>query len=265
MASASRAPTATDARTRGAGRHERGAAVPAVADAGRRSRVARCGPRGAPDDGGHRVTGSFSTARRRALAARGFASTSVVDGRSGSPGQEADDRVARARGGRPVGHVAGLLGARPVGEALLHHAVLERVVREHEHRGPRARGGAPTRRARSARFGSSRLTSMRIAWKVRRAGWPPRRRAARGDAALHRLDQIAGRRERAAATISRGDAARVALLAVARDERRRGRPRSTRSRRSPRSASARCPCACRAAPRRPSTRTPAPDGRAAGC
>ena len=32
----------------------------------------------------------------------------------------------------------------------------------------------------AARFGSSRLTSMRIAWNVRRAGWPPRRRAGAG-------------------------------------------------------------------------------------
>ena len=32
----------------------------------------------------------------------------------------------------------------------------------------------------SGRISSSRLTSMRMAWKVRLAGWPPRRRAGAG-------------------------------------------------------------------------------------
>ena len=67
---------------------------------------------------------------------------------------------------------------RPAGEPLLHHAVLERVVREHEHA---AAGTDDVHRSSrpSARFGSSRLTSMRIAWNVRRAGMAARAGASR--------------------------------------------------------------------------------------
>ena len=87
-----------------------------------------------------------------------------------------------------------------------------------------------------------------------------------GDAALHRLDELTGAScSGRAATISAAIAARVALLAVAGDERGEVGLRVLVRRPSPRSASARCPCACRAARRRPSTRSPAPDGRAAGC
>ena len=67
---------------------------------------------------------------RGARSARGFASTSSADGRTGRRVPQPGERVATAAG--TAGHVTGLLGARPVGEVLLDQAILERVVGEHD-------------------------------------------------------------------------------------------------------------------------------------
>src|SRR3954465_15556253 len=76
-----------------------------------------------------------------------------------------------------------------------------------------------------SRLGSSRLTSMRMAWNVRRAGGPPRRLGGAGrrvapapaggggDAALHGFDELTGAAERTGGDDLGRDPAGVALLA----------------------------------------------------
>ena len=70
-------------------------------------------------------------------------------------------------------------------EAVLHDAVLTRVVGEH---GDTAAGRERRRwpaSMRRGRISSSRFTSMRMAWNVRLAGWPPRATGRRGDGVPH--------------------------------------------------------------------------------
>ena len=110
-----------------------------------------------------------STTRRRALSDRGLAAISSCDGRSArrvtatraggggwSGGSGSPDGTSRRRG--------------PVDEAVLHHAVLDRVVGEDGQAARRAPGRRTRRRGRRSRWSNSALTSMRMAWKVRRAG-----------------------------------------------------------------------------------------------
>ena len=66
----------------------------------------------------------------------------------------------------------------------------------------------------SARIDSSSLTSMRTAWKVRLAGWPPVRRAAAGMAPRDHVGQLGRGRERAGGDDGPGDPGGEALVAV---------------------------------------------------
>ena len=97
-----------------------------------------------------RSMGTRSTARRRALSARGFVAISSAVGRRRPAGQGPDERRTARRFDRELRrHRGGLVVVTgPARERLLHDPVLERVVREHEHAPLRTRAGAPTRRAR---------------------------------------------------------------------------------------------------------------------
>src|SRR5215207_1327135 len=139
--------------------------------AGARARAARgCGDRG------HEP--SRSTARRRALLARGLASTSASDGLSA---RRVSRRVSGLRDGR--GRPVGTYPGSSVRDQSTKRSFTMRSSSEwYASTTTRPSGlrrwtdsSSPT-----SKLGSSRLTSMRIAWNVRRAGWPPRRRAAAG-------------------------------------------------------------------------------------
>ena len=94
--------------------------------------------------------------------------------------------TSRSAGSWPAGtngRSGGDVAAGGGGERLLDQPVLERVVGLDDH----AAADGDARRSRPAAPGgaraSSSLTSIRSAWKVRLAGWPPVRRAGAGIAA----------------------------------------------------------------------------------
>ena len=208
---------------------------------------------------------SRSTARRRALSARGFAATSSADGRSGLP--VSTRTSARRRGGgtgQLGGQRRGRRRRRPSGRTSLSPCGPRASGTRARARGPAGRSTCTDSSSPSARFGSSRFTSMRIAWNVRRAGCGPRRRVAAGIASRTIVGELARRAHRAGRDDRAGDAAGEALFAVLRDDGRELRLRRNRSRRRSRSATASRPSACRAA-RRTGTRSLARAGRAAGC
>src|SRR4051794_13711527 len=124
---------------------------------------------------------SRSTARSRALSARGFSAISSSDGRNG---RRVTSRTSALRG-VATGSFAGSSSLRP------DHCSNVRFTRRSSsewYASTSTRPPGPTRWTESsrpsARFGNSRLTSMRIAWNVRRAGCGPRRRAGAGIARL---------------------------------------------------------------------------------
>ena len=123
---------------------------------------------------------SFSTTRRRAERARGLRSACSADGVRGA-------RTRRTVATAPHTHGtpgrARAIARRRRREALLDEAVLTRVIRQHGDATGR-HGGVDRPVERRGSCASSLLTSMRIAWKVRLAGWPPRRRVAAGIAAV---------------------------------------------------------------------------------
>ena len=235
-------PTATAVRPTATGASPRRPADPARVRAGavgrlRARRARRRRGRGAPWDaraapgrcgfGGGRVgraAAGVGRARRGAAislrpafelqrrAQVGRARSAGCRSISSGPGATARRVSSSASGSWPQTQT-GKLGradaaAGPVGEEPLDPA------------GPRASGrrsrrGARRRASSSQASGSaassessSPLTAIRIAWKVRLAGWPRPKRAAGGIAGLDRLDQLGGRLERAAARRSRGRSSR---------------------------------------------------------
>ena len=107
---------------------------------------------------------------------------------------------------------AGLLG-----EEALDAAVLERVEGERGDAAADLRGRSHASGSASSSWVSSPLTAIRIAWKVRLAGWPPAKRAGAGIAAV--IASLSSKvvvelRAAAAADDLARDPVREALLAV---------------------------------------------------
>ena len=78
-------------------------------------------------------SGRRSTARRRTLSARRLAATSSARGRSGRRVSKRTRGLRCGSGIASFGERGRGAGVGPLRERLLHHAVFERVVREHEH------------------------------------------------------------------------------------------------------------------------------------
>ena len=123
---------------------------------------------------------NFSTARSRALADRGLASTLAADGVHAPRFSRRASGAAPHTHGRPGGQVHPPSSARR--EAGLDDPVLARVVGDGHAAATRSKG-VDGRIERHRQDVESWLTSMRNAWNVRLAGCPPRRRAGAGMAA----------------------------------------------------------------------------------
>ena len=194
-----------------------GRAIGRADDAGRRRGAGRrrAGARGTAGRrrvGGHQCSSlSLRAARSRADFARGFAAT--------SPALGAIERrkTSSASGVRPqpqTGRSGGQMHprVRSARKRLTRRSSSE--WKEMPARRPSSRRICHASGSAASSWASSSLTAIRIAWKVRLAGWPPAKRAGAGIAALIASTSSNVGLERTGAHDRAGDPVGVALLAV---------------------------------------------------
>ena len=178
--------------------------------------AARSGPaRARSGDGAHALTSRWTT-RRRAEAERGFSATSSVFGRTARLVTSRNSGV-RPQPHRQVGRADAALGR--LDEALLDHAVLERVERDHRHA---AAGGAQRERTLEPLLELAELVVDGDSQRLEHAlgGMPVPEARGRRDRALDGADEL----ERGLDTPALrswaicGRSGRKALLAVATED-----------------------------------------------
>ena len=161
--------------------------------------------------------GSFSATRSRADAARRLVSCSDCVGRFGTPRTIRTVLTAPHTHGSSGGH-----SHPPVSACRMRSLAIRSSPEWYDSTASRPPGTSASIALSSASgsASSSPLTSIRIAWNVRLAGWPPVRRAGGRDRRRHDRRQLRCRLDRPGGDDRPGDAVGEALVAVLADHAR---------------------------------------------